>query len=82
MSEKQASEVQAELQEYLNSKNINNLFIQLVELMLIEKPDNPIAFIIEYLQKKYPDQAAEVYVKAMREKESEDRFVYLFIITF
>jgi len=51
------ADVQAELQEYLNSKNINNLFIQIVESLLIEKPDNPIGFIVEYLQKKYPEQA-------------------------
>jgi hypothetical protein len=41
----------------LNSKNINSLFIQIVESLLIEKPSNPIAFIIEYLYKQYPDQA-------------------------
>jgi len=52
------ADVQAELQEYLNSKNINNLFIQIVESLLIEKPDNPIAFIVEYLQKKYPEQTS------------------------
>ena len=49
--------VQAELQAYLNSKNINALFIQIVESLLIEKPANPIAFMIEYLHKQYPDQA-------------------------
>jgi cAMP-dependent protein kinase regulator len=49
--------VQAELQQYLNSKNINALFIAIVESLLIEKPTNPIAFIIEYLYKQYPDQA-------------------------
>jgi len=53
----QAADVQAELQQYLNSKNINSLFIQIVESLLIEKPTNPIAFIIEYLYKQYPDQA-------------------------
>jgi len=53
----QAADVQAELQQYLNSKNINSLFIQIVESLLIEKPSNPIAFIIEYLFKQYPDQA-------------------------
>ncbi|CAM9369118.1 unnamed protein product, partial [Ectocarpus fasciculatus] len=52
-----AADVQAELQQYLNSKNINSLFIQIVESLLIEKPANPIAFIIEYLKKQYPDQA-------------------------
>jgi hypothetical protein len=28
-----------------------------VESLLIEKPANPIAFIIEYLYKQYPEQA-------------------------
>lgn len=57
MSDSHAADVQAELQHYLNSKNINSLFIQIVESLLIEKPANPIAFIIEYLYKQYPDQA-------------------------
>lgn len=57
MSESHAAEVQAELQQYLNSKNINSLFIAIVENLLIEKPSNPIAFMIEYLIKNYPDQA-------------------------
>ena len=55
----QAADVQAELQQYLNSKNINSLFISIVENLLIEKPANPIAFMIEYLYKQYPDQAKE-----------------------
>jgi cAMP-dependent protein kinase regulator len=45
------------LQQYLNSKNINGLFIQIVESLLIEKPANPVAFMIEYLFKQFPDQA-------------------------
>jgi cAMP-dependent protein kinase regulator len=57
MAEQHHVDVQAELQEYLSRKNINNLFIQIVEALLIEKPDNPIVFIIEYLHKKFPDQA-------------------------
>ena len=31
-----------------------------MESLLIEKPDNPIGFIVEYLKKKYPDQAGPV----------------------
>lgn len=57
MTDSHAADVQAELQQYLNSKNINSLFIQIVESLLIEKPSNPIAFIIEYLHKQFPDQA-------------------------
>jgi hypothetical protein len=53
----QAADVQAELQTYLNSKNINSLFISIVERLLIEKPENPIAFMIEYLHKQYPEEA-------------------------
>jgi len=57
MSDSHVADVQAELQQYLNSKNINGLFIQIVESLLIEKPANPVAFMIEYLFKQFPDQA-------------------------
>lgn len=57
MADKQVAEVQAELQEYLQVRGINGLFVQLVENLLIEKPENPIAFIVEFLWKKYPQQA-------------------------
>mmetsp|Transcript_35795 Transcript_35795/g.33907 ORF Transcript_35795/g.33907 Transcript_35795/m.33907 type:complete len:448 (+) Transcript_35795:104-1447(+) len=57
MTDSHAADVQAELQTYLNSKNINSLFISIVERLLIEKPDNPIAFMIEYLHKQYPEEA-------------------------
>ncbi|CAM9501360.1 unnamed protein product [Ectocarpus sp. 13 AM-2016] len=56
MADPSTADVQAELKEYLNSKNINSLFIQIVERLLIEKPDNPIGFIVEYLAKRYPDE--------------------------
>eukprot|EP00595_Chromulina_sp_UTEXLB2642_P003768 CAMPEP_0196764792 /NCGR_PEP_ID=MMETSP1095-20130614/6857_1 /TAXON_ID=96789 ORGANISM="Chromulina nebulosa, Strain UTEXLB2642" /NCGR_SAMPLE_ID=MMETSP1095 /ASSEMBLY_ACC=CAM_ASM_000446 /LENGTH=426 /DNA_ID=CAMNT_0042121243 /DNA_START=110 /DNA_END=1391 /DNA_ORIENTATION=+ len=59
MGDTHAADVQAELQQYLNSKNINALFISIVESLLIEKPSNPIGFIVEYLFKQYPDQAKE-----------------------
>jgi len=35
MSDPGTADVQAELQDYLNSKNINTLFIQIVESLLI-----------------------------------------------
>lgn len=65
MSDSHAADVQAELQQYLNSKNINSLFISIVENLLIEKPANPIAFMIEYLNKQFPDQAKEAFDSIM-----------------
>ncbi|DBA04978.1 TPA: hypothetical protein N0F65_006980 [Lagenidium giganteum] len=53
-----AEGVQQELQDYLHKKNINTLFINLVESLLLAKPENPIAHIIQYLQTNYPDEAA------------------------
>lgn len=46
---------QQECNEYLQSKNVSSLFVQIVQSMLIEKPDDPILFTYEYLQSKFPD---------------------------
>jgi hypothetical protein len=59
MGDNHHAEVQAELQQYLNSKNINSLFVQLVESILIEKPENPIAFMVEYLIKQFPNETRD-----------------------
>jgi cAMP-dependent protein kinase regulator len=56
MSDVGGADIQADLQDYLNVKGINTLFIKIVENLLIEKPDNPIQFIVKYLQREYPDQ--------------------------
>ena len=42
MSSSGTADVQAELQDYLNAKGINNLFIKIVEALLLDKPDNPV----------------------------------------
>eukprot|EP00946_MAST-07B_sp_MAST-7B-sp1_P001775 g1775.t1 len=49
-------DVQAELQEYLNRKGINTLFIKIVEDLLLNKPDNPIKHVVDFLHKQYPDE--------------------------
>mmetsp|Transcript_1130 Transcript_1130/g.1141 ORF Transcript_1130/g.1141 Transcript_1130/m.1141 type:complete len:418 (-) Transcript_1130:543-1796(-) len=72
MSDSHVADVQAELQQYLNSKNINGLFIQIVESLLIEKPANPIAFIVEYLYKQFPDQAKAAGVGPSASSSSSD----------
>jgi len=48
--------VQTELQDYLNSKGINSLFISIVEALLVSKPDRPIQFIVDYLHKTHPEE--------------------------
>ncbi|TMW64900.1 hypothetical protein Poli38472_009067 [Pythium oligandrum] len=52
-----AEGVQQELQDYLQKKGINTLFINLVESLLLAKPENPVLHIIQYLQSNFPDQA-------------------------
>ena len=49
-------EVRDELETYLRDKGISNLFIHIVETMLLHKPDNPIQFIMDHLRDNYPDQ--------------------------
>jgi cAMP-dependent protein kinase regulator len=49
-------EVQKELQDYLTAKGINNLFIKVVEELLLQKPDNPVQFIVDHLRENYPQQ--------------------------
>lgn len=73
MTDSHAADVQAELQQYLSSKNINSLFIQIVESLLIEKPANPIAFIIEYLKKQYPDQAKVAFEGSLSAASAESK---------
>jgi len=46
---------QEEMNDYLQSKEVNPLFVQIVEAMLIEQPENPKTFIFQYLQKKFPE---------------------------
>jgi cAMP-dependent protein kinase regulator len=59
-----AEGVQQELQDYLQKKGINTLFINLVESLLLAKPENPISHIIQYLQVNFPEQATPRKVSA------------------
>ena len=51
-----AERVQQELQDYLHKKGINSLFVNLVESLLLAKPENPIRHIVQYLCTTYPDE--------------------------
>lgn len=50
------SEIQAELHGYLAEKNINAIFVSIVEAILVERPSNPIGFMTSYLLEKYPEE--------------------------
>lgn len=54
--------VQAELQAYLKEKNINQVFVKLVEALLLNKPDEPITYIIKYLKENYADMCKDVTI--------------------
>ena len=43
-------DVQEELHQYLKEKELNTLFVSIVESILLEKPDEPIAFIVKFLK--------------------------------
>jgi hypothetical protein len=43
------TDTQAELYEYLKANNLNAIFVSIVEAILVEKPENPIAFMMKFL---------------------------------
>mmetsp|Transcript_14168 Transcript_14168/g.27540 ORF Transcript_14168/g.27540 Transcript_14168/m.27540 type:complete len:481 (+) Transcript_14168:163-1605(+) len=50
---------ESQLQEYLIQMRLDSLFEELVEEMLVDTPDNPVKYIVDYLFAQFPDQARE-----------------------
>jgi len=44
-----SAEIQEELRDYLKQKNLNAIFVSIVEAILIDKPENPVGFMAQYL---------------------------------
>eukprot|EP00942_MAST-04A_sp_MAST-4A-sp1_P002344 g2344.t1 len=42
--------------DYVKVNDINALYVDMTEQMLMYKPENPIRFIVDYLSHKYPKQ--------------------------
>ena len=63
MSDRSGSEIQEELHNYLESKNINSLFVQIVEAILVEKPDNVVGWMVNHLVDKYPEETKDLLIK-------------------
>lgn len=59
MSLSAESAVQEELQQYLTEKGVNTLFVKIVEQLLMEKPENPVGFMVEYLLDNFPKETDE-----------------------
>ena len=53
-------EVKQELQQYLDEKKLNALFVTIVEAILTKKPQCPIDFTVNFLLDKYPDQTGSI----------------------
>ncbi|KAL7553194.1 hypothetical protein ACHAWF_016463 [Thalassiosira exigua] len=54
------TEVQADLNRYLQEKNLNAVFVQIVEAILIDKPENPYLFMVNFLLEKYPEETKDI----------------------
>ena len=47
------TDLDGELQNYLDVKGVNAMFVKIVENLLVEKPDNPAFFMMEFLKRCY-----------------------------
>lgn len=50
------SDIQGDLEKYLQQKRLNHVMTSLVERLLITESNNPQASIVEYLCDDYPEQ--------------------------
>jgi hypothetical protein len=50
MTSTMQSDTEVELGRYLEEKEIKSLFVSIVESLLLEKPDDPICFMVQYLK--------------------------------
>ena len=59
--------------DYVKVNDINALYVDMTEQMLMYKPENPIRFIVDYLSYKYPKQVTGGrYVRNVDEAKGED----------
>ena len=52
--------VRGELRRYLKEKDLDKILVNLIESILIAKPDNCIGFIIHHLKDKFPEETKHV----------------------
>ena len=69
------SEIQTELYEYLKEKNLNELFVSIVDAILIYKPENPIGFMVNYLLERFSEETKDVCDKLKQQENPPILFV-------
>jgi len=55
-------DIRQELLEYLKEKDLNNLFVSIIEAILRCKPDNPFEFIVNFLKVSLYNELGSCYV--------------------
>lgn len=63
--------VQDELHAYLEEKDVKNLFVTVVEAILLEKPASPVKFIAEFLKDKFPSEVDDIFTVSKNRTLSE-----------
>ena len=53
-----STEIENDLQDYLQKKKVPDLIKEVVRSLLLERPENPSAFFLQFFQKKCDEQAA------------------------
>jgi hypothetical protein len=56
MHPKMINDAHADLRQYLEKKDLNNVFVSIIEAILTRKPDNPFEFIVYFLKDHYPNE--------------------------
>jgi len=69
------SDITSELHKYLEEKNINAIFLSIVEEILHNKPENPIGFMVNFTLEKYPEETKGFGKQQLQERTKAPSFV-------
>eukprot|EP01029_Cantina_marsupialis_P016071 TRINITY_DN35688_c0_g1_i1.p1 TRINITY_DN35688_c0_g1~~TRINITY_DN35688_c0_g1_i1.p1 ORF type:complete len:408 (+),score=101.26 TRINITY_DN35688_c0_g1_i1:70-1293(+) len=69
-------QIENELNRYLDEKGCRLLFIRIIENMLMEAPDNPVQFIVEFLKANYPSHCMHLFDRVPLDPDSRIRTLF------
>jgi len=61
-------DVKTKLQQYLDEKDINGLFVSAVESILISRPEEPVSFIVKYFIDNFPSETHDLVTSLIQSK--------------